>query len=131
MPYNIPNYLTKVINKEYWGKEFNPAIDNNVENVTTYIIYAQTGYVIYNNYNYNLFKVIIIDFKGQTEERFKLYNIDTKRRFRDFLRQNGVYIKIEGQKIVGPLAHVVNLKEMPKQPLEEIKKQKRKGVMNS
>ena len=55
-----------------------------------------------------------MDFEGWIEERFKLYNIDTKRRFRDFLRQNGVYIKMEGRKIVGPLAYVVNLKEMPK-----------------
>ena len=71
MPYNILNYLTKIINKERWGKEFNPAIDNNAENVTIYILYAQTGYVIYDDYNYNLFKVIITDFKGQIEERFK------------------------------------------------------------
>ena len=86
MPYNIPNHLTKVINKECQGKEFNPAIDNNIENITIYIVYTQTGYIIYNNYNYNLFKVIIIDFKGQIEERFKLYNIDTKQRFYNFLR---------------------------------------------
>ena len=86
MPYNIPNYLTKIINKERQGEEFNPTIDNNVENVTIYILYAQIGYVIYDNYNYNLFKVSITDFKGQIEERFKLYNTDTKRRFRDFLR---------------------------------------------
>ena len=86
MPHNIPNHLTKVINKERQGKEFNPAIDNNVANVTIYILYAQIGYVIHDDYDYNLFKVIIIDFEGWIEERFKLYNTDTKWRFRDFLR---------------------------------------------
>ena len=86
MPYNIPNYLTKVINKECQGKEFDPAIDNNIANITIYILYAQIGYVIYNDYNYNLFEAITIDFEGQIEKRFKLCNTDTKRRFRDFLR---------------------------------------------
>ena len=85
MPYNIPNYLTKIINKKRQREEFNPVIDNNIENITIYIIYTQIGYIIYNNYNYNLFEVIIIDFKEQIEKRFKLYNTDTKQRFRNFL----------------------------------------------
>ena len=61
MPHNIPNHLTEVINKERWGEEFDPAIDNNAANVTTYILHAQTGYVIHDDCDYNLFESITTD----------------------------------------------------------------------
>ena len=77
-------------------------------------------YKHYNKCNYNLFKAFIIDFLDQTKETFKLAGPDINRRFRNFLRYNGIYIAIDRSLILTRLAELVNKEELPKQLLEEL-----------
>ncbi len=131
MPLPIPDHAKNFVDEKIWGKRINPTEEANTSQVNTQILYLQTGYKIYDECDYILFDAITEDFRGWTEEIFNLATTDVNRRFRDFLRINGVYVPMTGGAIAARLAETVNLEEMPNWPDEDLAKQKKKGVMNS
>ena len=95
-------------------------MNHTIIGVDIQIIYFLYNYKYYGDYDYNLFKIIVVNFLNQTKGIFKLTSTDVNRRFCNFLRENGVYVLIDKLSIASNLVDVVNKEELPTQLLEEL-----------
>ncbi|KAF2470265.1 uncharacterized protein BDR25DRAFT_163724, partial [Lindgomyces ingoldianus] len=76
-------------------------------------------YTKYEYCDFELFDAFVVDFLGWEEATFRLANADINRILRDFLRQNGVYVKMDKSLIAAKLAELNNLDNMPEwDPIE-------------
>ncbi|KAF2185682.1 hypothetical protein K469DRAFT_526945, partial [Zopfia rhizophila CBS 207.26] len=132
MPLQVPEEFEDRIDKSLWGKSIDPSkTDNTTTGVDTQIIYFQSMYEHRNECDYDLFEAFVVDFLDWTKETFKLASPDVNRRFRDFLRHNGVYIAMDRSFIATRLAELVNEEELPEWPPEELQKEIGRKHMNS
>ena len=94
-------------------------------------MYRIEVYIYYNNCDYYLFDRVTEDFLGWIEDTFKMASADLNRRFRDILRNRGIYVPINKKKIAGELAGTISLETMPEWPLSELEKEQERRKMNS
>ncbi|KAF2175799.1 hypothetical protein K469DRAFT_683415 [Zopfia rhizophila CBS 207.26] len=121
MPLPLLETLEGQVDQTKWGQRIEPSDPNNTKlGIDTHILYFQNSYIHHGDYDYDLFEAIVEDFRGWKEETFKLVDTDVNRRFRDFLRQNGIPVLTGKGPIARALADIVAKDEMPPWPPEEL-----------
>ena len=132
MPLPRPEKLIGLVDEDKWGKPFDPSNENNTQLAAeTYLLYCMNSYKYDKFCDYELFDALTEDFQGWTEETFNLVGTDTNRRFRDFIRHNGVFVPKARKPIPKALEEMINSEECPTWPPEDLEKQKRDRIMNS
>lgn len=122
---SIPDRLRDGVNKEKWGKRFDieDTENHDQEAVDTYILYREEWYRFRGYDDYRLWDYFREDFEGWTPDLFALGGTDTVRDFRDYLREYGVFIPKNGERISKNLCQVINEEKWHEWTTEEVENQ--------
>ena len=132
MPLVRPVELEGQVDDAEWGKPFDPTDeDNSEEAAEARLLYCLHSYVYDGFYDEELFEAVVEDFRDWSEETFKLVSTDANRRFRNHLRNHGIFIAKGKGPIPWALAEIVNTETMPEWPEADLIKERKRKIMNS
>ena len=120
MALTYPKKYEKDINPETWDTDIDPA-NAKQQDLNGFLVYRMVHYTDSEYNNAMLWCCIKEDFVGWTKETWAPIKKDIVRDFRNFLRENGVFVPINGGNIGDNIQeHIIDAKEEHKWTLQEI-----------
>ena len=125
MPSIFPEQYANKADKSKWGRKVDPTEkdEHTMEVITGYILNRKLLYQEEEYRDYLLWDYFQEDFEDWTEEMFLKSDTDELRKFRDYLRINGVYVERNRKRIAENLVTVIAQKEYHKWSRDEIQRQ--------